>query len=220
MTKASDKSTDKIRDADRSREAILSAAERLFAEQGFDAVSLSQIAAAAGLSRGTPSYFFGSKERLYQAVLERAFRVREEATRQACQPLVIWADSEADTPLRTALAEAVEGYLDFLLQHPDFLKLIQREELAGAARLKAVPRESKAIKEAFGAVRAVADQRDLGSFEVNDAVLVFVSLIFSPTAQRATFMASLGRDFNDVKLRRRHVRLVVDQILHVLGASR
>lgn len=218
--KTSAKSPDKIRDADRSREAILRAAENLFAEQGFDAVSLGQIAAAAGLSRGAPSYFFGSKEQLYRAVLERAFREREEATRRACRPLVTWADSEAGTSLRSALTEAVEGYLDFLLRHPDFLKLIQREELAGAARLKEVPRESKAIEEAFGTVRAVAAKRDLKPFTVVDAVLVFVSLTFSPLAQRATFMSSLGCDLSDARERRKHVRLVVDQVLHVLGGDR
>jgi len=218
--KKSARSPDRIRDADRSREAILKAAENLFAEQGFDAVSLGQIAAAAGLSRGTPSYFFGSKEHLYRAVLERAFREREEATRRACRPLVTWADSEAGTSLRSALTEAVEGYLDFLLRHPEFLKLIQREELAGAARLKEVPRESKAIEEAFGTVRAVAAKRDLKPFTVVDAVLVFVSLTFSPLTQRVTFMASLGRDLNDAKERRQHVRLAVDQILQVLGGDR
>jgi TetR/AcrR family transcriptional regulator len=211
------KKKDKVRDADRSREAILRAAEDLFAEEGFDAVSLGQIAAAAGLSRGTPSYFFGSKEQLYKGVLERAFREREEATRQACRPLVAWTESEAITPLRRALTEAVEGYLDFLLRRPNFLKLIQREELSGAIRLKEAWRESKAIEEAFAAVRAVASKRGLKAFAVGDAVLVFVCLTFSPLAQRATFMAALGRNLNDTKERRQHVRLVVDQLLGVVG---
>lgn len=209
--------TEKVRNADRSREAILCAAEELFSERGFEGVSLSEIATAAGLSRGTPSYFFGSKATLYKTVLERVFRDREQATGQACRPLVAWANSEGDAPLRPPMAEAVEGYLAFLLQRPSFVRLMQREDLAGASRLKAVRRESKAIKEAFAAVRAVADKRGLGTFEVEDAVLVFVSLTFSPLAQRSTFMASLGRDLGNATARNRHIELVVDQLLHLVG---
>lgn len=207
---------DKLRDAERSKEAILRAASDLFAEKGFDGVSLSQIAARAGLSRGTPSYFFGSKTELYVAVLERAFEERESATSRACEPLLSWANSENDDPIRDPLSKAVSGYLDFLSQHPAFLKLILREELAGASRLQGVPRASKALEEAFEAVRAIADERGLRPFDVKEAVLVFVSLTFFPSAQRSTFMASLERDLDDAAARRRHVELVVSQLLCVV----
>lgn len=216
---AKSRDRDRIRDADRSRRLILSAAEELFAEHGFDGVSLGQIAAAAELSRGTPSYFFGSKEQLYRAVLEAAFEDREEAARDACRPLVAWARSEAGSSIEKPLAMAVAGYLDFLLSRASFLKLIQREELAGGSRLLNVPRESRAVEEAFSAVRAVAPSRGLKSFAVRDAVLVFISLTFFPLAQRSTFMAALGTDLGEATARRRHVRLVTAQLLHLVGVS-
>ena len=72
---------EKERNATRSRAAILDAAERLFAERGYDATSLHDVGAAAGVSRGTPGYFFGSKPDLYQAVLERAFAEVRDAVR-------------------------------------------------------------------------------------------------------------------------------------------
>jgi TetR/AcrR family transcriptional regulator len=210
-------SSEKVRDAERSRAAILDAAERLFAERGFDAASLGDIAVAAGLSRGTPSYFFGSKERLYEAVLERVFADREQATREAFHPLTEWSEGEGGGSLEKALARAAAGYMDFLLRRPSFLRLLQREELTGARRLREAPRDSRGIEDAFQGLRAVARKRGLRAFNVSDAVLLFVSLTFSPLTQRSTFMASLGHDLDDPKVRRRHVKLVAEQLRHFVA---
>jgi TetR/AcrR family transcriptional regulator len=206
----------KTRDADRSREAILISAEALFGERGFDAVSLNDIASAAGLSRGTPSYFFGSKAQLYKAVLDQVFGDRDEATREAFQPLLDWSQAQTAVPLERALTQAVVGYMEFLLSRPSFLRLVQREELAGGKRLRNTPRDSHAIEAAFRALRAVSRKRGLKTFEVVDAVLLFVSLTYSPLAQRSTFMASLGHDLENPTVRRKHVKLVVDQLLHLV----
>src|SRR5947209_8522315 len=110
----------RIRDADRSRRAILDAAETLFAERGFDTVSLQEIGDAAGLSRGTPSYFFGTKQDLYVAVLERVFADREEATRRAFAPVRAWCASAQVRSLRAPLTRAIESYMSFLLARPAF----------------------------------------------------------------------------------------------------
>jgi AcrR family transcriptional regulator len=208
-------SAPRTRDAERSRTAILDAAEELFAERGFAGSSLEEIGARAGLSRGTPSYFYGSKERLFVAVLERVFAAREEATARAFAPLSAWAH-EGGGSLERALARAVEGYMAFLLARPTFVRLLEWEELQGGRRLRETPRQSRAIADAFAAVRAVASRRGLRTFEVEDAVLLFVSLTFSPLTQRSTFMAALGRDLADPSTLRRHVRFVVDQLLAVV----
>ncbi len=50
---------------------ILDAAEGLFMEHGFEATSLRQITAAAGVNLAAVNYHFGSKEELFQAVLTR-----------------------------------------------------------------------------------------------------------------------------------------------------
>ncbi|MFP5389579.1 MAG: TetR/AcrR family transcriptional regulator [Thermoleophilia bacterium] len=209
----------KGRDAQRSKRALLGAAEELFAEHGFDGVSVSQIAEAAGLSRGAPNYFFGSKAQLYRSVLEQVFQDREEAIRRAFEPLTAWSRAEDGISIDEALTIAIDGYLDFLFARPTFSKLIQREELASGTRLEGASRESKAIEEAFAAVREVGPRRGLQSFTVDDAVLLVVSLTFYPATQRSTFMASLKRDLTDRPARHHHVRLVVDQVLHLIGAS-
>jgi AcrR family transcriptional regulator len=57
--------------ADQTKERILDAAERLFAEQGFDATSLRAVTAAAGTNLAAVNYHFGSKSALLPAVVAR-----------------------------------------------------------------------------------------------------------------------------------------------------
>ena len=54
-----------------SRDQILDAAERLFADQGFNRTTIKHIGEAAGVNTALLYYYFGDKERLYRAVLER-----------------------------------------------------------------------------------------------------------------------------------------------------
>lgn len=203
--------TPRGRDAARSRAAILEAAEDLFAQRGYDRASLQEIAAAAGLSRATPSYFFGSKEALYEAVLERVFAARERSVSEAFAPLREWAEGERGGPLRPVLAHAVEGYLEFLLGRPQFVRLVEWEALAGGRRLARSPHESRAAERAFRELRSAARGRPgLRAFDVQQALVCFVSLCFLPVAQQDTFLRRLGMQLDDPGTRRRHVRLVVD----------
>ncbi|MDQ6817115.1 MAG: TetR family transcriptional regulator [Actinomycetota bacterium] len=211
---------EKIRDADRSREAILETAERLFAQFGYDGASLSEIGADAGLSRGTPSYYFGSKEDLYIAVLDRAFTARQAATQAAFEPVHGWCrGTEGLDALRIALAHAADRYLRFLVEHPSFVQLVMREELAGGSRMRARTALSTALEDAFGALRRAGRQRGLRPFSVGDATVLFVALTFAPVSYRNTFMTAMNRNLTQPAGRREQVKLAVDQLMHLLAAS-
>jgi AcrR family transcriptional regulator len=60
------------------REQILDAANALFAERGYDEVSIEDIANAAGVTRGLVHHYFGGRKQVYIALLERLGAVREE----------------------------------------------------------------------------------------------------------------------------------------------
>ncbi len=215
----------RTRDAQRSREAILAAAERQFAEHGFDGASLQEIASEAGLSRGAPSYFFGSKDSLYERVLERVFEERDDATRRAFAPVVAWtAGAGGRGALKRALEKAVAGYLRFLIARPSFVRLLDWEAISGGARIHRGRADGagggargQAMAEAFGAVRGVAKAKGLTRFAVDDAVLVTVALTFSLVSHQATLMSALGRALNDDESVRRHTQLVVGQLLNVIA---
>lgn len=59
------------RNAEKTKERILNAAERLFSERGIDGVSLRQIASAASVQLALLSYYFRNKDGLYRAVFHR-----------------------------------------------------------------------------------------------------------------------------------------------------
>jgi AcrR family transcriptional regulator len=63
------------------RLAILTSAERLFAEHGFDSVSIRGIAADAGVPPGLVSYYFGRKSELLDALFQRRASYIEERLR-------------------------------------------------------------------------------------------------------------------------------------------
>ncbi len=106
-------------------ERILAAAESLFAEHGFDAVSMSAIGAAAGVSKANVFHHFTSKNDLYLAVLRNACRA-------AAQHLDDLGKHEA--PLTERLPQFARAHLENLLEHGQVARLLLRELLSDNPR--------------------------------------------------------------------------------------
>jgi AcrR family transcriptional regulator len=64
------------RDATATREAILEAATRRFATEGYQRAGVREIAADAGVTAALVNRYFGSKEKLFAEVIERALDIR------------------------------------------------------------------------------------------------------------------------------------------------
>ena len=112
-----------------TRVAVLDAAERLFAARGYRGTSLEEIGREAGLSRGTPGYFFGSKQRLYGEVLDRIL-TRAQATLAAAS-----TRQDASLPVPELLEEIVAAHLGVLTADPTLVRLIQWETLEGHGQI-------------------------------------------------------------------------------------
>jgi len=115
-------------DAARNRAAVLAATARLFAEHGVAAVSMDQVAAVAGVGKGTIFRRFGDKSGLAVALLDARERELQEAILRGPPPL----GPGADPPQR--LAAFAEAYLDYLLEHLDLVRL--SETAAPGARYR------------------------------------------------------------------------------------
>lgn len=106
-------------------ERILTAAESLFAEHGFDAVSMSAIGEAAGVCKANVFHHFISKNDLYIAVL-----------RNACRDAVQHLDnlSSDEAALTERLTQFAHAHLVNLLDHAQVARLMLRELLSDNPR--------------------------------------------------------------------------------------
>ncbi len=111
----------KTRNAERTKAAIIGAARLLLAERDFSAVSIRDIAQAAGVSHGLVQHHFGTREELVAAV------IRSEIDGFAATPRALPAGATAADlePLREELRAGMTRFRDYAL-------LITRAELAGA----------------------------------------------------------------------------------------
>lgn len=114
-----------------TRQKILDTAERLFGEQGYQAVSLRHITAAAGVNLASIHYYFGSKEELLdELVMRRAVPVNDERM-EGLRRL-----KEAAGPKAIAIEDLLEAFLVPAFhaadQSPEWAKLMGRLHAEGA----------------------------------------------------------------------------------------
>lgn len=177
------------RNATRSRELILDAAERLFAEHGYAGTRLSDVGRAAGLSRATPGYFFGSKADLLRAVLERCFEEVRRAVREGRDRAL--ASGQAP---EVVLAGAVSDYFDFVAARPAFVRLIQREALGGGATLDGLPLGLATGQEMIAALTQELGLEEADPSDVTHLLFSLIALSWFPHIQGATLGRVIGLD--------------------------
>jgi len=126
-----------------TRAEILAAAERHFAERGFEAARLEDIAADVGIRRAAIFYYFGDKHELYTAVLDEVF-----------------AGAMAAVPSRGSATERLEasltGWIDYVARRPSVARLILRE--AASAQPDVVSPFVRAGSAPVAWIRAVIDE--------------------------------------------------------------
>jgi AcrR family transcriptional regulator len=197
------------RNATRTREAILDAAERLFAEQGYDATSLSQVGQAAGVSRATPGYFYGSKPELYRAVLDRCFG----EVRQAIQAGRERALASGESP-EVVLEGAVSDYFDFLGARPNFLRLLEREALTARGVLPEAAVEVQAGREALAALAVELGLDPSPSGDAAQLLLSIIALCWFPLVHAATVAPAVGVGLDGPAALSQRKRHVIDLVLY------
>jgi AcrR family transcriptional regulator len=115
------------RDRARTQAAILEAATLEFAEKGIGGARVDSIAERAGTNKRMLYHYFGDKEGLFVAVLEAAYG----AIRSAERALDLTHRNPED-----ALAELARFTWHYFLDHPEFISLLNTENLYGARHMR------------------------------------------------------------------------------------
>jgi AcrR family transcriptional regulator len=196
----------KAPEANRAR--ILAAAVDEFASRGFKGASMDTIAAHTSTTRALINYYFGSKENLYLAVLERVYAEIREAERHL----------ELDhLPPVEAIRRIVEFTYNYYVEHEDFVRLVVAENQAKGRHMKRSPALRSInlpIVDLLGAV--IARGRADGAFRADvDPIDVHMTIaalgMFNVTNQftfGAIFQRAMGAK-GDVPGRRRRVADIV-----------
>lgn len=139
----------RVRDAEATRRRILQAAKREFARLGFGGARVDTIAQRAKANKRMIYHYFGGKEALFTAVVEDAYLDIRAAERK------LRLDAMEPEP---ALDRLVEFTWTYYLDNPEFLTLVNSENLHKARHLKA----SQAIRQEYpgfiGIVKSILDR--------------------------------------------------------------
>ncbi|GAB2826151.1 TetR/AcrR family transcriptional regulator [Streptomyces daliensis] len=200
------------RDAARTRAEILDVATQEFARLGYTGARIDEIAARIHTTKRMIYYYFGGKEQLFTAVLERAYTV----IRQQEKGL----DVGHLDPV-AAIRRLAELTFDHHEEHPDFIRLVsienihEAEHITGSATLSEL--SSPAI-EVIG--RILEEGRAQGVFTADvDAVdlhAMISSFCFFRVANRHTFGALFGRDLTAPDRRQHYRTMLGDMVLAYL----
>ena len=179
-------------DPDRTMANILEVATAEFADKGLAGARIDEIAALTSTSKRMIYYYFGSKEGLYLAVLEEAYRRirRIEAELRL-----------GDLPPEQALRTLVGFTVDYQLANPDFIRLVMTENIHRGEFLA----QSRSIQQlnvpAIDAVTTVYQRGVQAGVFRNDVDPVDLhmsisALCFFNVANRHTFGLIFKRDFD------------------------
>jgi AcrR family transcriptional regulator len=121
----------RVHDAEGAREAILNAAEKVFAEHGFDGARIDVIAEIAGYNKSLIFHYFKDKLELYAQVLRRADREMSVVHRRIFNTLFdeeVMADASR---FKAQLKEAAGEFFDYQIKYPRIMRMIVWEMAEG-----------------------------------------------------------------------------------------
>jgi AcrR family transcriptional regulator len=206
----------RIRDPARTREAILATAEAEFARHGFGGGRVDRIARKARANKRMIYHYFGHKDGLYLAVLERVYAAKRAAERAL---EVDHRDPEA------AVRLLIDFNFAYCRDHPEFQLLLNDENLHRArhiGRSRVIKQLYSPAVETIRTVLAEGVARGLFRDDV-DAMQLYITIVGLPYfyfGNNATLSAIFDRTLGDVAEMARYRAHAGDVVLGYLRPAR
>lgn len=199
----------RARDPERTKQDILRVAAEEFAKFGLSGARVDAIAARTHTTKRMIYYYFGSKEGLYVAVLERSYSgIRQIEAHMKLDEL----DPE------TALRRLIEFNFDYHEAHPEFVRLVMIENIHNAEHV----RDSELLRRTNSpAIEVLTDILERGyktgvfkrQIEPRELHMMISALSFYRVSNRATFSTLYSIDIGAARARERQRRYIADSIL-------
>jgi AcrR family transcriptional regulator len=203
------------RDPERTRQKILVAATEEFARYGLGGARVDRIAARAGANKRMLYYYFRHKDNLFLASLERCYADIRAAERSL--------DLDHLEP-RQALQRLVEFTWDYFLAHPEFMTLLNSENLHKGRHVRGSPNVPKMHTPLVETLRSLLQRGEReGVFRKGvDPVHLYISIAgegYFYLSNRYTLSQIFGRDLMTRKALAERARHIVGMILNAVGCS-
>jgi AcrR family transcriptional regulator len=203
------------RDAERSRADLLAVATEVFAESGYSGARVDEIAERTRTTKRMIYYYFGSKEGLYMAVLETAYR----GIREAEQRLQV---DHVDPVV--AMRRLAELTFDHHLDHQAFIRLVAIENIHRGEYIGRLDSLRSLAQPATSLLDEILSRgREQGVFRADvdalDVHLLISSYCVFQVANRYTFGFLFGVDFTEESQRAHLRRMLGDVVVGWLTAT-
>ncbi len=194
---------------EQTRGEILDAAVAEFSEKGFSGGRVDDIAARTRTTKRMIYYYFGGKEGLYAAVLERMYGGMRDAEGAL--------DLDGLPPL-DALRRMVEVTFDHHAAHPEFVRLVSVENIHEARIVAASPTIRARNAAVIGTLRGLIGRGEAeGVFrpgiDALDLHMLISSFCFYRVSNRHTLTAIFGRDLRTAAAVAAHRRMITEAVL-------
>jgi AcrR family transcriptional regulator len=203
------------RDAEQTRAEILQIAADEFAEHGFAGARVDRIAAQMRTTKRMIYYYFGSKEDLYLAVLERAYA----AIRRAEQEI----DVDHLDPI-SAIRRLAELTFDHHEANPSFLRLVSIENIHRAEHLRRSSQIANLNVPAIDLIARILDRGYASGAFVRKVDAIDLHMMISAfcvfrVSNQHTFGVLFDRDLTSPDLRDRYRKMLADMVVSYLVSS-
>jgi AcrR family transcriptional regulator len=202
--------------AQATRESILRAATKVFAKHGYDGGRVEQISKAARSYDRMIYYYFGSKEGLFIAVIEEAYRRFNDA--EAALAL------DEAKPAQ-ALADVIRFVWGYYQANPEFITLLNTENLHRGRHigksLRARELSSPVIGMTARVLAAGVKQKIFrGDLSARDVYLMIAAMGYFYLSNRYTLSAFLGESLDTPAALAHWETFMIDAVLRKVSAQR
>lgn len=193
------------RDPEKTRSAILDAAEKLFAARGFSGVSMSDVAKEARVTQSLIHHHFGSKSRLWTLVLERM---------DAAIPPLAGASLDPKAG-RQDLESLIVGYFNILRDHGQLARLDAWGKLENPGSMSQLDKQALAqVRDRIAYLQhAGALRRDLAPEHV---IIMLQALLKNWWLGRDQYIRWLGVNEADDQADARYLRAIISVVFEGL----